>query len=142
MGGNYSDEEVEKVITQAQAAEFINKLPNKLDSIVEQNGTNFSGGQRQRICIVRAMIRKPKILIFDDSTSALDTKTDALIQSSFNNDFKESSKILISQRVSYIKNADLIYVLNNGQIVASGNHDYLIEHSELYREINQSQTEQ
>ncbi|ULH62635.1 ABC transporter ATP-binding protein/permease [Mycoplasmoides gallisepticum] len=142
MGRNYSDEEVEKAITQAQAAEFINKLPNKLDSIVEQNGTNFSGGQRQRICIARAMIRKSKILIFDDSTWALDTKTDALIQSSFNNDLKESSKILISQRVSSIKNADLIYVLNNGQIVASGNHDYLIEHSELYREINQSQTEQ
>ncbi|WP_350266858.1 ABC transporter ATP-binding protein [Mycoplasmoides gallisepticum] len=107
MGRNYSDEEVEKAITQAQAAEFINKLPNKLDSIVEQNGTNFSGGQRQRICIARAMIRKSKILIFDDSTWALDTKTDALIQSSFNNDLKESSKILISQRVSSIKNADL-----------------------------------
>ncbi|WP_245576691.1 ABC transporter ATP-binding protein [[Mycoplasma] imitans] len=142
MGRDYSDEEVQKAIAQAQAAEFINKLANKLDSVVEQNGSNFSGGQRQRICIARAMIRKPKILIFDDSTSALDTKTDALIQSSFNNDFKEASKILISQRISSIKNADLIYVLNNGQIVASGNHDYLIQNSELYREINQSQTEQ
>ncbi|MDC4183206.1 ABC transporter ATP-binding protein [Mycoplasma bradburyae] len=142
MGKDYSDDDINKAISQAQAKEFINKLPNNVDSEVEQNGANFSGGQKQRICIARAMIKKPKILVFDDSTSALDTKTDALIQESFNNDFKESSKILISQRISSIKNADEIYVLNNGKVVANGTHDYLIQNCELYREINISQTEQ
>ncbi|QZX49152.1 ABC transporter ATP-binding protein [Mycoplasma sp. E35C] len=139
---NYTQDDINKAINQAQASEFINKLPNNIESIVEQNGANFSGGQRQRICIARAMIKKPKILIFDDSTSALDTRTDALIQQSFNNDFKDASKILISQRISTIQNADWIYVFNNGQIVNSGTHEQLIRESELYREINQSQMEQ
>ena len=135
-----TDEEIEKACEYAMAKEFIDKLPDKYESMVERGGTNFSGGQKQRLCIARALIKQPKVLILDDSTSAVDTQTDANIREAFTKVIPETTKIIIAQRISSIKDSDLIIVMNDGKIEATGNHDSLIESNEIYREVYESQT--
>ena len=130
-----TDEELVHACKLAQADEFINGFTNKYDTYIEQGGTNVSGGQKQRLCIARALLRKPKILILDDSTSAVDTKTDALIRDGFKNYIPETTKIIISQRISSIIDADMIIVMKSGQIDAIGTHDELIDTNEIYKEI-------
>ena len=136
---NASDEEIERICKMAQADEFIQKFPDKYDTHIEQGGTNVSGGQKQRLCIARALIRKPKILILDDSTSAVDTKTDALIQKAFAEEIPNTTKIIIAQRISSVQNSDKIVVMNNGTIDAIGTHEELLASNEIYREVYQSQ---
>ncbi len=135
-----SDEEIERVCKLAQADEFIQSFPDKYDTYIEQGGTNVSGGQKQRLCIARALLRKPKILILDDSTSAVDTKTDALIRRAFQTEIPDTTKIIIAQRVSSVEHADKILVLDGGKIIACGNHAELMQGSEIYREIYEAQT--
>ncbi len=137
---NASDEEIERVCRLAQADEFIQSFPEKYDTRIEQGGANVSGGQKQRLCIARALLRKPKVLILDDSTSAVDTKTDALIRHAFKEEIPDTTKIIIAQRISSIEHADKILVLDGGRIVACGNHDELMGSSEIYREIYEAQT--
>ena len=135
-----TDQEVAEACRLAQADEFINSFPEKYDTHIEQGGTNVSGGQRQRLCIARALLKKPKILILDDSTSAVDTHTDALIRAGFRSFIPETTKIIIAQRVASVEDADLILVLDNGRISASGTHESLLRESEIYREIYEQQT--
>ena len=137
---NATDEDVERVCKLAQADEFIRSFPDGYDTYIEQGGTNVSGGQKQRLCIARALLRKPKILILDDSTSAVDTKTDALIRHAFKEEIPDTTKIIIAQRVSSVEHADTILVLDHGQIIARGNHETLMQTSEIYREIYEAQT--
>lgn len=137
---NATDEELVRVCKLAQADEFIRAFPDGYDTHIEAGGTNVSGGQKQRLCIARALLRKPKILILDDSTSAVDTKTDALIRHAFKEEIPDTTKIIIAQRVSSIEHADKIIVLEGGKIVAVGNHAELMEHSAIYREIYEVQT--
>lgn len=136
---NATDEELVKVCKMAQADEFIQKKPDKYDSYVEQGGSNLSGGQKQRLCIARALLKKPKILILDDSTSAVDTKTDALIRRAFREAIPNTTKIIIAQRVSSVQDADKIVVLDDGKIDKIGTHDELLKCSAIYREIYESQ---
>ncbi|MDQ5984247.1 MAG: ABC transporter ATP-binding protein/permease [Eubacteriales bacterium SKADARSKE-1] len=136
---NASDDEILKACKSAQANEFIESLPQKYDTFVEQNGTNFSGGQKQRLCIARALLKKPKILILDDSTSSVDTKTDALIRQAFKREIPGTTKIIISQRISSVKDADKIIVMDNGKIIAFDKHENLIRTCCLYREVYESQ---
>ena len=135
-----SDEELVRVCKLAQAHEFIESFPEGYDTFIEQGGTNVSGGQKQRLCIARALLRKPKVLILDDSTSAVDTKTDALIRHAFKKEIPDTTKIIIAQRVSSIEHADKILILDGGKIVACGNHANLLQTSEIYREIYEAQT--
>ena len=135
-----SDEELIRVCQLAQADEFIRSFPDGYDTYIEQGGTNVSGGQKQRLCIARALLRKPKVLILDDSTSAVDTKTDALIRRAFAEEIPDTTKIIIAQRVSSVEHADKIVILDGGKIVACGNHDELLTSSEIYREIYEAQT--
>ena len=137
---NASDEELVRVCKLAQADEFITAFPDGYDTYIEQGGTNVSGGQKQRLCIARALLRKPKVLILDDSTSAVDTKTDALIRRAFAEEIPDTTKIIIAQRVSSVEHADTILVLDHGQIIANGNHETLMQTSEIYREIYEAQT--
>ncbi len=137
---NASDEEVMKACELAQAAEFVKSFPEGLDTHIEQGGTNVSGGQKQRLCIARALLKKPKILILDDSTSAVDTKTDALIRKGFKSYIPETTKIIIAQRVASVMESDLILVMDGGKIAAMGNHDELMRSSDIYREIYEQQT--
>ncbi|MBQ7923923.1 MAG: ABC transporter ATP-binding protein [Clostridia bacterium] len=137
---NATDEEIERVCKLAQADEFIRSFPDGYDTYIEQGGTNVSGGQKQRLCIARALLRKPKILILDDSTSAVDTKTDALIRHAFKEEIPDTTKIIIAQRVSSVEHADQILILDGGKIIAKGNHNTLMETSEIYREIYEAQT--
>ena len=137
---NASDEELERVCKLAQADEFIRSFPDGYDTFIEQGGTNVSGGQKQRLCIARALLRKPKILILDDSTSAVDTKTDALIRHAFAEEIPDTTKIIIAQRVASVEHADKIIVLDGGKIIACGNHETLMKDSEIYREIYETQT--
>ena len=137
---NATDEELVRVCKLAQADEFISSFPDGYDTYIEQGGTNVSGGQKQRLCIARALLRKPKILILDDSTSAVDTKTDALIRHAFATEIPETTKIIIAQRVSSVEHADKIILLNGGKITACGNHQTLLKESEVYREIYEAQT--
>ncbi len=137
---NATDEEIERVCKLAQADEFIQSFPDKYDSYIEQGGTNVSGGQKQRLCIARALLRKPKVLILDDSTSAVDTKTDALIRHAFKEEIPDTTKIIIAQRISSVEHADKILVMEAGRIVACGNHEALMKESEVYREIYEAQT--
>ena len=135
-----SDEELVRVCKLAQAHEFIESFPDGYDTYIEQGGTNVSGGQKQRLCIARALLRKPKILILDDSTSAVDTKTDALIRKAFESEIPQTTKIIIAQRVASVENADKILIMDGGKIVAQGSHDELMKTSDIYRETYETQT--
>ena len=135
-----TDEELVEACRAAQADEFISSFPDKYDTYIEQGGSNVSGGQKQRLCIARALLRKPKILILDDSTSAVDTKTDALIRAAFLKQIPGTTKIIIAQRVASVENADKILVMDGGRIVACGKHEELMKTSEIYREVYESQT--
>ena len=137
---NATDEEIERVCRLAQADEFIQQFPDKYDTYIEAGGTNVSGGQKQRLCIARALLRKPKVLILDDSTSAVDTKTDALIRHAFKEEIPDTTKIIIAQRVSSVEHADKIIVLDGGKIIALGTHEELLQTSVIYREIYEAQT--
>ena len=136
-----TDEEIVQAIKTAQIPDILNHYPEGINHVVEQGGANFSGGQKQRLCIARAILKKPKILILDDSTSAVDTKTDKLIRKALREDLPEMTKIVIAQRISSIEDADQIIVLDNGEINAIGNHDFLLKNNEIYREVYQSQTQ-
>ena len=135
-----TDEEIREACKLAQADDFVMSFPDGYDTKIEQGGTNVSGGQKQRLCIARALLKKPKILILDDSTSAVDTKTDALIRAGFESYIPETTKIIIAQRIASVQNADLILVLDNGRISAMGKHDDLLKGSEIYREVYEQQT--
>ena len=134
-----SDEEIERICRLAQADEFIRSFPDGYDTHITQGGTNVSGGQKQRLCIARALLKKPKILILDDSTSAVDTKTDALILRAFAEEIPDTTKIIIAQRISSVEHADKIVVLDGGRIESMGTHAELMEKSPIYREIYDSQ---
>ena len=134
-----TDEEIIKVCRQASAEEFIEKFPDKYDTFIEQGGTNVSGGQKQRLCIARALLKKPKILILDDSTSAVDTKTDALIRQAFKETIPNTTKIIIAQRISSVQDSDKIIVLDDGKINGFGTHEELLENNEIYKEVYKSQ---
>lgn len=136
---NATDEEVIEVCKLAQADEFVRGFPNGYDTKIEQGGTNVSGGQKQRLCIARALLKKPKILILDDSTSAVDTKTDALIRKAFNEKIPNTTKIIIAQRNSSVQDSDKIIVMSNGKIQAIGTHDELLANNDIYKEIYYSQ---
>ena len=137
---NATDEELIEACRLAQADEFISTFPDGYDTKIEQGGANVSGGKKQRLCIATALLKKPKILILDDSTSAVDTKTDALIRGGFKQFIPETTKIIIAQRISSVEDADLIIVMNNGTIEDSGKHAELLERSEIYREVYSQQT--
>lgn len=133
-----TDEEMRHVCQLAQADEFIQTFPDGYDTYIEQGGTNVSGGQKQRLCIARALLKKPKILILDDSTSAVDTKTDALIRMAFREEIPNTTKIIIAQRISSVEDADLILVLDDGKINGMGTHEELLANNEIYREVYES----
>ncbi len=135
-----TDEEMVRVCKLAQADSFIQEFPDKYDTYIEQGGSNVSGGQKQRLCIARALLKHPKILILDDSTSAVDTKTDAMIRRAFREEIPDTTKFIIAQRISSIEDADLILVMEGGAIAAMGTHNQLLESCDIYREIYQSQT--
>lgn len=137
---NASDEEMVEACRLAQADDFVRSFPDGYDTYIEQGGTNVSGGQKQRLCIARALLKKPKILILDDSTSAVDTRTDALIREGFRTYIPETTKIIIAQRVASVQDADLILVMNNGRIADMGTHEELLASSAIYREVYESQT--
>ena len=137
---NATDEEMVRVCKLAQADPFIQEFPDKYDTYIEQGGTNVSGGQKQRLCIARALLKKPKILILDDSTSAVDTKTDALIRKAFREEIPDTTKFIIAQRISSIEDADLILVMDGGVVSAMGTHEQLLQTCAIYQEIYESQT--
>lgn len=136
---NATDEEIEQACIHAQAHEFIEKMPDKYDTYIEQGGTNVSGGQKQRLCIARALLKNPKILILDDSTSAVDTKTDSKIRKAFKEEIPNTTKIIIAQRISSIEDADKIIVIHDGEISGFGTHETLLESNQIYKEVYQSQ---
>ncbi len=136
---NASDEEVQRVCRLAQADGFINEFPNKYDTMIVEGGNNVSGGQKQRLCIARALLKKPKILILDDSTSAVDTRTDALIRQAFREEIPDTTKIIIAQRISSVEDADVIIVMENGEINGIGTSEELLKTNEIYREVYESQ---
>ena len=137
---NATDDEMIEACRLAQADEFVRSFPDGYDTYIEQGGSNVSGGQKQRLCIARALLKKPKILILDDSTSAVDTRTDALIREGFRTYIPETTKIIIAQRVASVQDADLILVMNNGRIADMGTHEELLASSAIYREVYESQT--
>lgn len=139
--GNESatDAEIEEACKLAQAEEFVESFPDKYNTHIEQGGANVSGGQKQRLCIARALLKKPKILILDDSTSAVDTKTDALIREGFKSYIPDTTKIIIAQRITSVQDADIIVVMDNGEIADIGTHEELIKSSEIYREVYEQQ---
>jgi ATP-binding cassette subfamily B protein len=137
---NATDEELVKACKLAQADSFINEFPDKYDTYIEQGGTNVSGGQKQRLCIARALLKKPKILILDDSTSAVDTKTDKLIRKAFKEEIPNTTKIIIAQRIASVEDCDKIIVMDNGKIDAVGTHSELIKTNAIYKEVYESQT--
>ena len=133
-------DEIKKVCDMAEASEFIEQFPDKYETMISQGGTNVSGGQKQRLCIARALLKKPKILILDDSTSAVDTKTDAKIRAAFRNEIPNTTKIIIAQRVSSVEDADLILVFDNGKIIEKGTHEELLKLNGIYKELYDGQT--
>ena len=137
---NATDEEIVHACKIACADEFINTFPDGYDTYIEQGGANVSGGQKQRLCIARALLKNPKIIILDDSTSAVDTKTDSLIRTALVNELPETTKIVIAQRISSIEGADKIIVIDGGKIVAAGRHEELIDTCDIYKEVYESQT--
>ena len=136
---NACDEEVQRVCKLAQADSFIQEFPNKYETMIVEGGNNVSGGQKQRLCIARALLKKPKILILDDSTSAVDTKTDAMIRQAFREEIPDTTKIIIAQRVSSVEDADMIIVMDNGEINGIGTSEELLKTNEIYREVYESQ---
>ena len=134
-----TDEDIERVCRLAQAHDFIMEFPDKYDTVIDQGGSNVSGGQKQRLCIARALLTKPKILILDDSTSAVDTKTDALIRKAFAEEIPDTTKIIIAQRISSVQDSDKIVILENGHINAVGTHEELLKNSDIYSELYKSQ---
>ena len=134
-----TDEELEHACKLACAHDFITAFPEGYDYKIEQGGTNVSGGQKQRLCIARALLKKPKILILDDSTSAVDTQTDAQIRKAFREEIPGTTKLIIAQRVASVQDSDLIIILDNGQVVATGTHEELLETSPIYQEVYTSQ---
>ena len=136
---NATDEELIHACKLAQADNFIQTFPDKYDTYIEQGGTNVSGGQKQRLCIARALLKKPKILILDDSTSAVDTATDAMIRKAFREEIPDTTKFIIAQRVSSVQDADVIIVLDNGIINGIGNHEELVKTNAIYREVYETQ---
>ena len=136
---NATDEELEKACKLAQAHDFIMGFPDKYDTYIEQGGTNVSGGQKQRLCIARALLKKPKILILDDSTSAVDTKTDSLIRKAFAEEIPNTTKLIIAQRIASVQDADKIIVMDKGEINGIGTHEELLETNSIYKEVYESQ---
>ena len=136
---NATDEDIIRVCRLAQADEFIQTVPDKYDTYIEQGGTNVSGGQKQRLCIARALLKKPKVLILDDSTSAVDTRTDALIRQAMRDEIPDTTKFIIAQRISSVQDADVILVLDGGRISAMGTHEELLKTSTIYKEVYDSQ---
>ena len=134
-----TDEEIMEACRLAQADEFIQLFPDKYDTYLERGGVNVSGGQKQRLCIARALLKKPKILILDDSTSAVDTKTDALIRKAFREFIPDTTKIIVAQRVASVQEADRILIMDGGRIVAMGTHEELLKSSPIYQEVYESQ---
>lgn len=137
---NATDEEIENACTLAHADEFITKFPDGYDTYIEQGGTNVSGGQKQRLCIARALLKSPKVLILDDSTSAVDTKTDASIRQAFMEKIPNTTKLIISQRIVSVKDADKIIVMEGGQVSGFDTHEKLLETNDIYKEIYEIQT--
>ena len=138
---NASEEECIEACKAACADEFIDRLPDKYNTYIEQGGTNVSGGQRQRLCIARSLLKKPKIIILDDSTSAVDTATDAKIKKAFREKIADTTKIIVSQRISSIEKADRIIVLDGGRVSGFDTHENLIRTNEIYREIAEAQSQ-
>lgn len=139
---NASNDEVKRVCKLAQADDFVMQFPDGYNTYIEEGGTNVSGGQKQRLCIARALLKHPKILILDDSTSAVDTKTDSLIQTAFKTEIPDTTKIIIAQRISSIENCDKIIVMNNGHIDGIGTHEELLKNNNIYKEVFESQTQE
>ena len=137
---NATDEECMRACRLACADEFIEKFPDKYNTYIEQGGTNVSGGQKQRLCIARALLKKPKILILDDSTSAVDTATDAKIRNAFATEIAQTTKLIIAQRISSVQGADRIIVMDNGRINGIGTHEELLASNAIYRDVYESQT--
>ena len=134
-----TDEELVEACKRAQAHEFIMSFPDGYDTYIEQGGTNVSGGQKQRLCIARALLKHPKILILDDSTSAVDTKTDALIRQAFREEMPDVTKFIIAQRVASVEDSDLILIMDGGKIAAMGKHEDLLANNKIYQEVYYSQ---
>jgi ATP-binding cassette subfamily B protein len=138
---NASEEQLQAAVRAACADEFLSRMPDGLDTDLGQGGVNVSGGQKQRLCIARAILKQPKILILDDSTSAVDTATDAKIRQAFRQELKNTTKLIIAQRVTSIADADLILVMEQGRIAAQGSHEELMKTCEIYRDVYMSQQE-
>ena len=137
---NATEEECRRACQLACADDFIEKMPDKYNTFIEQGGSNVSGGQKQRLCIARALLKKPKILILDDSTSAVDTATDARIRRAFAEEIPDTTKLIIAQRISSIQNADRIIVMDNGTVNGFGTHEELLKTNAIYQEVFNSQT--
>ena len=138
---NATMEEMMEACEIAQANEYISSFPNKYEKVIERGGTNVSGGQKQRLCIARALLKKPKIIIFDDSTSAVDTKTDSLIRKGLENSIPNTTKIIIAQRIASIKECDMIIVMDGGTINQVGTHDELLNSNKIYQEVYETQNQ-
>ena len=136
---NATDEELVHACKLACADDFIRSFPDGYDTYIEQGGSNVSGGQKQRLCIARALLKKPRILILDDSTSAVDMNTDAMIRKAFAEEIPDTTKIIIAQRVASVEDADLIIVMDGGRIAETGDHETLLQSSQIYREVYESQ---